>query len=114
MKIILITIALGTFYALVSYMLLRHFGSSEATFYGLVAFFSIVLACFVSPSKNILLGAKRLWLFDWIGTLVMSAAICAIGSPAESASIKIIRFMSFFAFLAAGAISVRRGRTGKK
>ena len=99
-------------FALAVYFLLIFINATGARFFGIEVFLSINVACLVSPKWDISLGAKRLWLLDWIGAMGVSV-FCIFMKPDDPVLARIIRFFCFAIFFVSAGIFARRGRSGR-
>lgn len=108
LKIVVIGVSIG----LAVYLFLLSMSAKDASFFGLVAMCSVLVAGIASPHGNLLLGAKKLWLFDWVA-IVGVAAFVVFMWPEEPICVRAVRFLCYCMFFSGGAFVARRGRTAR-
>lgn len=103
----LISLAVAIGIGVVIYALLDYFGESDAAFLGLLTSFSIIIGWLASPQKNISLGIRKLWTFDWVVIIAVAGAGCFM-PPTYPPIVRIIVFFSYLVAMTSGAIVSRR------
>ena len=111
MKNLAITTLISAVFGCSIFLTLREIDDSSV-FFAIISIVSILLAALASPSKNILRGLRRLWLFDWILSLGLPIAVSFIG-PINSIEAVVAHYLSFALFFLSGAVLSRRGKTGR-
>jgi len=87
-------------------------GADDSVFFAIVLAVSISVGIWASPKGNIVLGLKRLWLFDWIAVALLPMFMLFV-SPAEPKLIQAARSVCFFVFFLSGTTLARRFHRGK-
>ena len=103
----LITLIGGLVIASSVYWILRIGGADDAGFFTSILTVAMIVGFLASPCWNVFLGLKRLWLMDWIPVVVAPFLILSI-APNQPILMAGARYICFFTFFLAGAISARR------
>lgn len=91
----------------VYYLFSEAIGNPNSLFYSLVLLFSIISAIIFSPDRNILLGVKKVKIYDWVSVLGISIVIALTASPGSLAIVAAL-FIVFSIFLLSCMIRMRR------
>lgn len=94
---------------LICFLILKD-DTKDAMFLSVTSLVGMSIAMLVSPDRNLIKGAQKLWLFEWALIAIVAYLPTRFLPPHTSVVVIAAHYVYFFSFFLAFLIVARRGR----